>query len=59
MKHLIPATAPGRSNDTHTHSRREITSEELLRDGREVHIRHRGELYTLRQTNNGKLILTK
>lgn len=40
-------------------SRREITSSELLGDDREVHIRHAGEIYTLRQTNKGKLILTK
>jgi hemin uptake protein HemP len=40
-------------------TRREITSTELLAGGREVHIRHADEVYTLRQTNKGKLILTK
>jgi len=39
--------------------RREITSTELFNGGREVHIRHADEVYTLRRTNKGKLILTK
>lgn len=39
--------------------RREVTSAELLGGGREIHIRHGGEIYTLRRTSNGKLILTK
>lgn len=39
--------------------RREITSAELLGDDREIQIRHADEIYTLRQTNKGKLILTK
>lgn len=39
--------------------RREISSAELFGDGREIHIRHADEIYTLRQTNKGKLILTK
>ncbi|HYP68559.1 MAG TPA: hemin uptake protein HemP [Thiobacillaceae bacterium] len=39
---------------------REISSESLFRFGRnEVVIEHRGEEYRLRQTRNGKLILTK
>ena len=38
---------------------REISSQELLAEGSAVRIRHRGEIYTLRQTSNGKLILTK
>ena len=36
-----------------------ITSEELLRDTRELIIIHAGEEYRLRITSNGKLILTK
>jgi len=40
-------------------ARREITSAELFGGGRELHIRHADEIYTLRQTNKGKLILTK
>ena len=39
--------------------RREITSAELLGTGREIRILHADEVYTLRQTNKGKLILTK
>jgi len=36
-----------------------VTSEELLRGGREIQIRHGEEIYWLRITRNGKLILTK
>jgi len=36
-----------------------IDSEVLFRRGREVVIRHRGNLYRLRITRNGKLILNK
>jgi len=36
-----------------------ITSRELLGDERELIIVHAGELYHLRITKNGKLILTK
>lgn len=39
--------------------RREITSGELFAGRREIHIRHADEVYTLRQTSKGKLILTK
>lgn len=39
--------------------RREIESAALLAGGRELLIRHGGEVYTLRQTSKGKLILTK
>jgi hemin uptake protein HemP len=38
---------------------REIPSQELLHESSTVRIRHRGEVYTLRQTSSGKLILTK
>jgi hemin uptake protein HemP len=38
---------------------REIGSEELLGNCGSVHIRHGCEVYTLRRTSNGKLILTK
>lgn len=40
-------------------ARREITSAELLAGAREIRIRHADEVYTLRQTSKGKLILTK
>lgn len=39
--------------------RREITSAELFAGGGEVRIRHVDEIYTLRRTSKGKLILTK
>ena len=38
---------------------REITSRDLLGDGREVIIRHGPEAYRLKLTNSGKLLLTK
>ena len=53
---------PKGTNDLATtlrRQRREITSEELFGGSRELHIRHAEEIYTLRQTNKGKLILTK
>jgi hemin uptake protein HemP len=36
-----------------------LSSRELLRDRGELRIEHGGELYCLRVTRNGKLILTK
>ncbi len=36
-----------------------VDSDDLLRGGREVLIRHGGEVYRLRHTRNDKLILTK
>ena len=39
--------------------RRRVRSADLLGSGREIQIEHAGELYTLRQTSKGKLILTK
>ena len=36
-----------------------IDSAQLLADGKEVQIRHAGEVYRLRVTKNGKLILNK
>ena len=36
-----------------------ISSRELLRDRRELLIEHGTECYRLRETRNGKLILTK
>lgn len=39
--------------------RRQIRSTDLLGGRREVLIEHAGELYSLRQTSKGKLILTK
>ena len=39
--------------------RRQLASRELFGGGKELHIEHNGEIYTLRQTRQGKLILTK
>lgn len=39
--------------------RRQIRSDDLFGGSREVLIEHAGELYSLRQTSKGKLILTK
>lgn len=36
-----------------------LDSEQLFRGGREVQIEHRGEIYRLQLTRQGKLILTK
>jgi hemin uptake protein HemP len=36
-----------------------VDSEELFRNSREIRIRHVGEVYRLRITRNGKLILNK
>jgi len=40
-------------------SRRRYVSAELFADSREVEIEHAGEIYRLRCTSKGKLILTK
>ena len=53
-----PASPAGCATKT-TRAKREITSVELFAGGREIHIRHADETYTLRQTSKGKLILTK
>jgi len=36
-----------------------IASQSLFGDNRQIFIQHQGEIYTLRITNRGKLILTK
>jgi hemin uptake protein HemP len=40
-------------------ARRMVKSSDLLGGDREVLIEHNGGVYSLRQTSNGKLILTK
>ena len=50
----VPAVAAGSQSQ-----RRQIRSEELFSGQREVLIEHAGELYLLRHTSKGKLILTK
>ena len=50
----VPAAAPGSQSQ-----RRQVRSDELFGGRREVLIEHAGEIYSLRQTSKGKLILTK
>ena len=50
---------PARGGVAQPRSRREITSSELLGDDRFFNDTETTEIYTLRQTNKGKLILTK
>jgi hemin uptake protein HemP len=38
---------------------RQVSSQELLKNQKELLIIHNGQLYHLRETRNGKLILTK
>lgn len=62
-KVLAGGSAPEHSgtgaNERPLAQRREINSAELFAGSREIWIRHADEIYTLRQTNKGKLILTK
>ena len=65
MKHPPPAPEGGETHresintPVHHSPRRRIRSDDLLGGSREVLIEHFGELYSLRQTSKGKLILTK
>lgn len=57
-----PIAMPGSNAEPNVHGampRRMTSTRELLGGGNEVHIEHNGEIYTLRQTSKGKLILTK
>lgn len=57
------------ANDDHDHDRQRhadepaagkvVDSRDLLREHRELRIRHEGEVYVLRVTRNGRLILNK
>lgn len=49
-----PALSPSRAA-----KQAEFDSRELMRGGREVLIRHAGQVYRLRHTRNDKLILVK
>lgn len=55
-KNMRPAPADTRPAPADT---RTVTSAELFADAREVVIDHLGQIYRLRHTSNGKLILTK
>ena len=48
-----------REQDGSPAARRQIRSVELFNGEREVLIEHAGEVYSLRHTSKGKLILTK
>jgi hemin uptake protein HemP len=50
-----PATPP----PVTTHSQPALDSAQLLGGQKQIAINHGGELYSLRVTRNGKLILTK
>jgi hemin uptake protein HemP len=53
------AKAPSEGEPRPARRRRELSSEELFGGSRTIGIRHADEVYTLRQTSRGKLILTK
>ena len=55
----VPAPIGQAGQKRTPHARRQIASGELLAGGNELQIDHHGEIYTLRQTSKGKLILTK
>lgn len=56
---VTPSTRTGARDCGCTHVRRRVASESLLGGGRELEIEHGDEVYRLRETRNGKLILTK
>ena len=56
---FFDADCPSYATDSRTPRTSIITSAELLANGKLIHIQHRGELYSLRETRLGKLILTK
>lgn len=55
---LLPASHPPRDGSTPAQLRR-VTSIDLFGAGRALLIEHNGEVYALRVTSRGKLILTK
>lgn len=57
--HAKPHPAPGPSEQPAKAAPRRLLSRDLLGDSREVVIEHDGDLYRLRCTSKGKLILTK
>lgn len=63
MTHALRSTAPRVEGDGGaaggTRGPGVLSSAALLQDRAEVLIEHRGETYRLRQTRQGKLILTK
>jgi len=58
--HTVRSTeSPEASASDRTGNVRQLASADLLRDSREVLIRHGEQVYRLRHTRAGKLILTK
>jgi hemin uptake protein HemP len=51
--------APQKSNAPQSVAPREVRLEDLLRGDRELLIRHGEQVYRLRITRNGRLLLTK
>lgn len=56
---FIPSSALGPAVAAVAAKQAEFDSRELMRGGREVLIRHAGQVYRLRHTRNDKLILVK
>ena len=59
-----PPTPPSESNQQdnairESHQARRVHSQEILLGNREIQIEHAGDIYRLRVTKAGKLILTK
>jgi len=52
-------SGPPREDGGDSAARRMVSSRCLLPEGQPLHIEHEGEVYTLRRTRTGKLILTK
>lgn len=58
-QNTAPAPALSPSSVAGAAKQAEFDSRELMRGGREVLIRHAGQVYRLRHTRNDKLILVK
>ena len=56
MKPPVPDAKPARPAPS---AQRVLSSQQLLLGHRQLQIEHHGQLYTLRETSQGKLILTK
>lgn len=57
--HVTPTSLPRPPSGDHPDFPEPITADLLFRGRQEVLIRHQGEIYRLRITRNGKLILNK